>query len=85
MPVIGIRGSLRRAAEVVYWPEVQFLSDGYDDLVNSSKGMADEFQKLESILNTIQSRVTNNAKAIDDHDDLQLLVQHKDHWGSTSD
>lgn len=83
------------ASEVVIWTtactklpndqEVQFLSDGYDDLVNSSKGMADEFQKLESILNTIQSRVTNNAKAIDDHDDLQLLVQHKDHWGSTSD
>lgn len=83
------------ASEVVIWTtactklpndqEVQFLSDGYDDLVNSSKGMADEFQKLESILNTIQSPVTNNAKAIDDHDDLQLLVQHKDHWGSTSD
>lgn len=83
------------ASEVVIWTtactklandqQVQFLSDGYDDLVNSSSGIADEFQKLESILNTIQSRVTNNAKAIDDHDDLQLLVQHKDHWGSTSD
>ena len=46
--------------------DVQLLSDGYDDLVNPSKGMANEFQKLESILNTIQSRVTSNAKAIDD-------------------
>ena len=42
--------------------EVQFLSDGYDELVNSSKGMAEAFQKLESRLNIIEFRATNNAK-----------------------
>ena len=42
------------------------MSDGYDELVKSSKAMAEAFQKLESRLNTIESRPTNIAKAIDD-------------------
>ena len=46
--------------------DVQFLSDGCDELFNCSKGMVEAFQKLESRLNTIESRVTKNAKAIDD-------------------
>ena len=42
--------------------EVQFLRDGYDELVNSSKGMAEAFQELENRLNIIEFRATNNAK-----------------------
>ena len=42
--------------------EVQFLSDGYDELVNSRKGMAEAFQELENRLNIIEFRATNNAK-----------------------
>lgn len=43
--------------------DVQFLSDGYDELVNSSKGMAEAFQKLESRLNIIEFHVADyNAK-----------------------
>lgn len=42
--------------------DVQFLSDGYDELVNSSKGMAEAFQELENRLNIIEFRAINNAK-----------------------
>ena len=42
--------------------EVQFLSDGYDELVNSRKDMAKAFQELENRLNIIEFRATNNAK-----------------------
>ena len=47
--------------------DVQFLSDGYDDLVKSAKGMSEEFKKKKARrLNAFEFRVSNIDKAIDD-------------------
>lgn len=46
--------------------DVQFLSDGYDDLLKSREKTARELQKLESRLESIKSKLSNVAKAIDD-------------------
>ena len=46
--------------------DVQFLSDGYDDLVKSAKGVTEKFKKkLERRLNAFEFCVSNIAKAID--------------------
>ena len=46
--------------------DVQFLSDGYDDLVKSGKGVSGELKKkLERRLNAFEFCVSNIAKAID--------------------
>ena len=47
--------------------DVQFLSDGYDDLVKSGKGVREELKKkkLERRLNAFEFCVSNIAKAID--------------------
>ena len=46
--------------------DVQFLSDGYDDLLKSKEEIARELLKLESRLEHIKSNLNNIAKAIDD-------------------
>ena len=46
--------------------DVQFLSDGYDDLLKSREKTARELQKLESRLEIIKSKLSNVSKAIDD-------------------
>jgi len=46
--------------------DVQFLSDGYDDLLKSKEEIARELLKLESRLERIKSNLNNIAKAIDD-------------------
>ena len=46
--------------------DVQFLSDGYDDLVKSAKGVSEEFKKkLVRRLNAFEFHVSNIVKAID--------------------
>ena len=46
--------------------DVQFLSDGIDDLVKSAKGMSEEVKKkLVRRLNAFEFHVSNIAKAID--------------------
>ena len=46
--------------------DVQFLSDGYDDLVKSAKGVTQKLKKkLERRLNAFEFHVSNIAKAID--------------------
>ena len=46
--------------------DVQFLSDGYDDLVKSAKGVTEKFKKkLERRLNAFEFCVSNITKAID--------------------
>ena len=47
--------------------DVPFLSDGYDDLVKSGKGVSEELKKikLERRLNAFEFCVSNIAKAID--------------------
>ena len=46
--------------------DVQFLSEGYDDLLKSKEEIAREFLKLKSRLESIESNIDNIAKAIDD-------------------
>ena len=46
--------------------DVQFLSEGYDDLLKSKEEIAREFLKLKSRLESIESNLNNIAKAIDD-------------------
>ena len=47
-------------------PDVQFLSDGYDDLVKSAKGVTQKLKKkLERRLNAFEFHVSNITKAID--------------------
>ena len=46
--------------------DVQFLSEGYDDLLKSKEEIAREFLKLKSRLESIKSNLNNIAKAIDD-------------------
>ena len=46
--------------------DVQFLSDGYDDLVKSAKGVTEKLKKkLERRLNAFEFHVKNIAKAKD--------------------
>ena len=46
--------------------DVQFSSEGYDDLLKSKEEIAREFLKLKSRLESIESNLNNIAKAIDD-------------------
>ena len=46
--------------------DVQFLSDGHDDLLKSKEELGKELQKLESRLESIEFNLNNIAKAIDD-------------------
>ena len=45
--------------------DIQFLSDGYDDLLKSKQEIIRELQKLENRLENIESNLNSIAKAVD--------------------
>ena len=46
--------------------DIQFLSDGYDDVLKSKQEIIRDLQKLESRLENIESNLNSIAKAVDD-------------------